>query len=131
MTVPPRSWTFGRRLRAVAALRCPVCGEGRVFASLWVMNEPCPVCGARFQREQGYFTGAMYFSCALGIPIIALAAFLIYLARPRRHLWRDVLVAWLVFLPLTPVVFRYSRVMWMHFDHTFDPVIDNDSDSIS
>ncbi len=93
------------------------------------MNEPCPACGARFQREQGYFTGAMYFSYGLGIPIIALLTLLVYLARPNWRLWQDVLVAWLLFIPLVPAVFRYSRVMWMHFDHTFDPEIPDKSDT--
>ncbi len=129
MSMPSTQWTFGRRLRAVAGLRCPECGAGRVFASLWTMNEPCPDCGARFQREQGYFTGAMYFSYGLGIPIIALLTLLVYLARPNWRLWQDVLVAWLLFIPLVPAVFRYSRVMWMHLDHTFDPVIPDQSDT--
>ena len=32
------------------------------------MNEPCPRCGLRFEREPGYWTGAMVASYALGVP---------------------------------------------------------------
>ena len=32
------------------------------------MFERCPVCGLKFEREQGYFLGAMYVSYALAIP---------------------------------------------------------------
>lgn len=31
------------------------------------------------------------------------------------------LAAWGVFLLLVPAVFRYSRIIWMHFDHYFHP----------
>src|SRR5262245_19155102 len=47
---------FGRGLRLV----CPVCGEGRLFYPLrFKMYERCPVCGFVYEREEGYFTGAM------------------------------------------------------------------------
>jgi uncharacterized protein (DUF983 family) len=109
------------RLRAIARLRCPECGEGSVFRGVFAMNEVCPVCGLRFQRESGYFLGAMYFSYGLAIPIILLFTLVVYLLFPRWRLYQDVLLAWLIFLPLVPPIYRYSRVMWMHFDRYFDP----------
>ena len=52
--------------------RCPACRRGAVFRSLWKMNENCPVCGLDFDRgDPGYFTGAMYASYAMAIPLIA------------------------------------------------------------
>ena len=44
------------------------------------MNEPCPVCGLRFERETGYWTGAMVASYALGIPVLALLVLAVWLA---------------------------------------------------
>src|SRR5438046_1434907 len=93
------------RLGAILALRCPRCREGRVFASTWRMNVRCPSCGLLFLRDTGYFTGAMYFSYALGIPIIAALTLVTYLLVPSWHLWQDVLAAWVVFLPMVPAVF--------------------------
>ena len=99
---------------------CPECGAGPIFASTWRMNPTCPVCGTKFERGPGYFTGAMYFSYALGIPIIALGTLVVWLiARWPLH-WA-VLVVWAAFLPLVPFVFRLSRVMFIHFDRYFDP----------
>ncbi len=63
----------------------------------------------------------MYFSYALGVPIITALTLCVYLIRPRWHLWQDVLLAWLAFLPLVPAVFRYSRVLWIHLDRFLDP----------
>src|SRR5437899_10038697 len=57
---------FGARLWSIVRLRCPRCFDGKVFRGSFQMNETCPVCGMRFEREQGYFLGAMYASYFLG-----------------------------------------------------------------
>ena len=58
------------------------------------MNEDCPVCGLDFDRgEPGYFTGAMYVSYALAIPLIALLTLIEHLmlaalvALPAGRCW--------------------------------------------
>ncbi len=116
---------FGRR--AVLHQLCSECGEGKVFQGPFRMNERCPVCGYKFERGPGYFTGAMYFSYALGIPIIAAAVLLgKYLLVPHWPLHWILVVAWIAFLPLSPAVFRYSRVLFIHFDRYFDPNEESD-----
>src|SRR5262245_38918403 len=61
------------RLWAILAQRCPRCLTGRVFRGTFAMNDPCPVCGQIFQREEGYFLGAMYVSYVLGCGIVGAA----------------------------------------------------------
>jgi MFS family permease len=86
------------------------------------MNERCSHCGAIFGRgEPGYFLGAMYFSYGIGIVVITVFAGLLYLVFPSWRLWQLVAVAWLAFLPLVPITYRYSRVLWLHFDRAIDP----------
>jgi hypothetical protein len=63
----------------------------------------------------------MYFSYAMGIPLILLFTLAAYLAFPTWRLYQQFLLGWLLFLPLVPLVHRYSRVMWIHFDRYFDP----------
>jgi len=48
------------RIAAIIRQRCPRCFTGKVFRRLLDMNETCPVCGLRFEREEGYFTGAKF-----------------------------------------------------------------------
>lgn len=108
------------RFWALAHQRCPRCRVGPIFQSTWRMNDRCPRCGLLFVRDTGYFTGAMYFSYALGVPVITLLAGGFYLLLPDWALWKLLLLAWLAFLPLVPVIFRYSRVFWIHFDRYFD-----------
>lgn len=90
------------------------------------MNAECPVCALAFAREPGYFTGAMYLSYALGIPIIAVFTLIAWLIWRDWPIWRLVLVAWVAFLPLVPWVFRASRVLWIHFDRAIDPEVDSE-----
>jgi uncharacterized protein (DUF983 family) len=47
--------TLARGLR----LRCPVCGESNVFRAPFQVRHHCPACGALFQREAGFFVGAI------------------------------------------------------------------------
>ena len=68
--MPRRSNGF-KRLAAVMPQRCPRCLEGPVFATLFRMHAQCPACGLRFEREPGYFTGAMYLS--YGVALLATA----------------------------------------------------------
>ena len=84
------------------------------------MRSQCQVCGLVFDREYGYFTGAMYISYALGIGLIAV---LTALFRSMTSSWPMALgLAWIAFLPFAPWVFQYSRVLWIHFDRWIDPV---------
>jgi hypothetical protein len=88
---------------------------------MFSMNEPCPVCALRFERESGYWTGAMVASYALGVPVLALMVLAVWLATG----W-DVVVALLLadvlFLVAVPFIWRYSRVVWLHVDWLIDPV---------
>ena len=84
------------------------------------MNEKCPQCGMKFDREPGYFLGAMYFSYLLSIlPGLAVVLFIW-----RISGWPFDLVmgcAFVAYLPLVPAVTRWARVLWIHVDRHFDP----------
>jgi uncharacterized protein (DUF983 family) len=112
-------------LQSIYRQRCPRCRTGPIFRlPLWrgflSMYEKCPVCGLKFEREPGYFLGAMYFSYILSIPPGLAIVLLIW----RLTHWQfDVVMlsAFLVYLPLVPAVTRWARVIWMYVDRHFDP----------
>ena len=109
-------------LAGILRKRCPRCRQGSIFQSHWVMNENCPSCGLDLDRgEPGYFTGAMYVSYALAIPLIALLTLVEYLIVRSWSVFRLVLLATIICLPLTPWIWQYSRVIWIYFDQYFDP----------
>jgi uncharacterized protein (DUF983 family) len=105
--------------------RCPRCRVGKIFhhsifLGLPKMNESCPVCHLLYEREPGYFLGAMYISYALAVPVVALIAGLLWkfsgLSFGKLILWTAVL-----FLPFVPSITLLARVLWIYLDQTFDP----------
>ncbi len=113
--------------RAVLRQRCPECGNGIAFRRGMKMNRLCPSCGVRFEREPGYFTGAIYIGIIIAFPITLL--FLLGLF----YLFRDIhpalagFLAMLFFLPLVPVTIRVSRMMWMNLERGINPSAQNDN----
>jgi hypothetical protein len=85
------------------------------------MHENCPVCGFRFSREPGYFFGAMYISYPLAVVVLGLMALAVQGCAPDWPWLVCLGLAFVPFLLLVPIVFRYSRVIWMYFDHWADP----------
>lgn len=107
------------RLGALLKQRCPRCLEGRVFAGLFRMHRRCPSCGLPFEREPGYFMGAMYLSYSLAI--IATAPVWLPMAWFGRPLWEVLLASGSLLMLGSLWLFRYARVLWLHFDQALDP----------
>jgi uncharacterized protein (DUF983 family) len=109
-----------RRLLAVVALRCPRCLSGRVWRRFVSMNTACPVCGLVFDREPGYFAGAMVVSYGLAVPILA-AMVITLITLGGLDAVAALVVGNTTYLVLVPFIFRYSRVVWLHLDWLIDP----------
>jgi uncharacterized protein (DUF983 family) len=101
--------------------RCPRCRKGRIFRGVLAMNDPCPVCGLLFQREEGYFLGAMYISYGASVAVLSALFFAATLLLPNWHGYLVALLATVLYLPLTPALFRFSRVLWIYLDRNTDP----------
>src|SRR6478672_4555677 len=107
--------------RSVMELRCPRCREGKlftkdgffVFNGMSAMPANCPVCGLRYDREPGFFWGAMYISYGIAVAII-LPVFIIAFALVKLTFWQSVGAGSIALLILVPFVFRISRSLWIH-----------------
>ena len=105
--------------------RCPRCRSGSIFRySIFrgfpKMHQRCPVCDLKFQREEGYFLGAMYISFGLALAVIAVIALLLWVAT-GWWITKDTIWAVVLFLPLAPAISLLARVLWIYLDQTFDP----------
>jgi uncharacterized protein (DUF983 family) len=108
-------------LWAIVHQSCPRCREGRIFRGLFEMNDPCLKCGLLFEREEGYFLGAMYIS--YGMSSVILIAYYIAASYLLPD-WSSISIAFLVvvpYLPLVPLVLRYSRVIWIYLERCACP----------
>ena len=117
MKTEPRRSLLGAALRQ----RCPRCREGRIFRGQITMNRSCPVCGLPFEREEGYFLGAMYVSYPLSIPILGGLLLLGYLALPGWPIELLIALAGVAYIPFMPFVYRWARVIWIHFERWASP----------
>jgi uncharacterized protein (DUF983 family) len=110
---------------AIVQQLCPRCRRSRIFrSSIFTgfpkMYERCPSCGLKYEREPGYFLGAMYISYGLALVTITAIAVLLWLA-VGWSLQKSVVVAILVFLPLAWPLTLLARVLWIHLDQAIDP----------
>ena len=124
--MPDGQRTVARAVRLLArglCLRCPRCGAHSLFRTWFAMYERCTVCQLRFEREQGYFLGAMYINYGVTVVLALIGSFTL-------EYWVGLsltqqLVLWVGFCSFFPVVFfRHSRGLWLAFDYIFDPVAD-------
>lgn len=109
------------KLRAIICAKCPRCRRGNIFrgaAYHFGANATfthCPHCRLQFEVEPGYFYGAMYISYAFNIVESVAAALLTYIITGNtRSPWLYVSAILSVCIVLSPVNFRYSRVLLLH-----------------
>jgi uncharacterized protein (DUF983 family) len=116
-------------LAAILRQMCPRCRAARIFRkSIFTgfphMQERCPNCGLKFEREQGYFLGAMYISYGLALITIVALGLLLW-ACTSWSLQKITVWAILLFLPLAPTLTLFSRVLWIYLDRAIDPEPDS------
>ena len=99
--------------------RCPRCHNGLIFRSVWRMNADCPSCTLQFEREYGYFLMSIFIAYLIDLVIMLPAG--IWLFRQRYPVFNSVLMLLLILVVITPLSFRYSRIIWLHIDHLLDP----------
>ena len=80
----------------------------------------CPVCELRFLREPGYTTVAIELSYIFTIPIL-LGGTVFFMAVLHLEIILAAVAATVLFVLLSPLVFRYSRVLWVYLDQRLDP----------
>jgi len=109
-------------LYSIVNNKCPRCHEGNFFETnnpyklsrFDKMPHNCPVCNENFERETGFYYGAMYVSygltVAFGVGVFLLVSVL---------LGYDVVTFLVTFgvlqVVLMPVFYRMARLVWINF----------------
>jgi len=101
---------IGRAFRSC----CPRCGGGGIFSRWGVLREWCPTCGFRFERESGYFVGAMIINTGatlfLTLAVLVLGLWATWPSVP----WVPLSIATILAAGLTPILFYpRSKTLWM------------------
>ncbi|MFQ5681647.1 MAG: DUF983 domain-containing protein [Candidatus Binatia bacterium] len=102
-------------------LKCPRCGRAPLFYGTFYMHSQCSHCLLNFEREQGYFVGAMYVNYAVTV-IIAVPGYFILDYFLNISLLQQ-LILWVPFALFFPLLFfRHSRSLWLSLDHILNPI---------
>lgn len=100
--------------------RCARCGSGHLFRRWFTMVDDCPRCDLHFEREQGYFAGAL----AINIIAATMVFFVIFIGG-LLLMWPDVNVAaftvgLIVINAVFPIFFYpFSKTIWIAVDRAF------------
>ncbi len=98
------------------ALRCPVCGRARVFQSPFRVRHHCPACLALFQREEGFFVGAIMINVVTTeAAVMAAAGVWLLLLGGRDSLMLALLFAVALLFPVA--FYHHSWSLWLAADH--------------
>lgn len=103
-----------------ATRRCPRCGSGHLFRRYFTLKDDCPRCGLHFEREEGYFVGALAVNIAIVMAIFTVAfVTIMVLTVPDVPVATSLLILVPIML-FGPIVFYpFSKTLWMAIDYGF------------
>jgi uncharacterized protein (DUF983 family) len=109
------------KLYSIFFNKCPRCHKGQFFkTNNWLswrnydaMNSQCAHCGESFEREPGFYFGAMYMSYALYVALVAVCFVGLVLL---LHFNATYVLAGLILtiIALQPTFFRLGRLLWIN-----------------
>ena len=114
------------KVYSIVSCSCPRCHESKMFVNNnpykfenWDKMLPdCPTCGLHFEREPGFFQGAMYVSYGLGVTLSFGVLFvdLLFGFDPTTFFIANTCA--LVFF--APILFRWSRSLYLNIFIKYD-----------
>jgi hypothetical protein len=107
-------------LASILTEKCPNCGKAPVFEAskgifkMPVMKEKCESCNYVFDREPGYFIGALYISYGLAVFQGILTFLVCYFLFPALEtVWIPILILTVLCL-LAKKNYKLSRIIYIH-----------------
>jgi uncharacterized protein (DUF983 family) len=109
---------ISRILRRSFRLKCPQCSKGALFQTYFKMFIHCSQCNLKFERESGYFIGAMYLNYGATV-LIAFPSYFLVATFTAIPFFLNISI-WTLFSAIFPILFYpYSKSLWLNFDYTF------------
>lgn len=127
----------GSKLNSVFRMKCPRCQEGEFFIShpydmknLGKTHKNCSKCGLKYEKEIGFYYGAMYASYALGVALFVTCWVSFNLFFPSAGTWTQITIISGLSIFLSPYLYALSKIIWANIFFSYDPdAIKNYQDS--
>lgn len=118
-------------LKAALTEKCPRCEATKLFkykqylpvsSKAFEMHKYCSNCGLKYEREIGFFYGAMYVSYGLNMALFltCLTVFWVFLEGKYSWWYFGVGFVAITFL-MVAVIYRLSRSIWLALFTKYDP----------
>lgn len=107
--------------QGIAQQRCPHCREGKLFKyppyslKFTQMYKECPHCGIPYEREPGFFYGAMYVSYAFQVALFVTVLVALNILMDEPPVWAYFVGVLVPLFVLFPHFFRYARTLYLYF----------------
>jgi len=115
---------FGRAMLR----RCPNCGGRRIFGRWLVLADDCPSCGIHFERQEGYWVGAVAINTVATVILFSVVFVGTMVLFWPDVPWGGILAVVVVMNLLFPIVFYpVSKTLWIAIDLAVHPEVRGDS----
>jgi uncharacterized protein (DUF983 family) len=117
-----RTWEPSRGLMLWRGLRrkCSRCGSGKLFTRWFRMVPDCPVCKLHFEREPGYWVGAVAINTTVIGILFTILLVTVSAATVPDIPWVSLLAAEVPLMALGPAAFYpFSKTLWVAVDRAF------------
>jgi uncharacterized protein (DUF983 family) len=119
MSTPPPA-PRGRMLMRGLTKRCPRCGTGKLFRKWFSMVPDCPGCGLHFEREQGYWTGAIAINTIIVGGLFAVIMAVTIITTQPDIPWVSVLMLVVPIMGIVPLLaYPFTKTIWLAIDLAF------------
>ncbi len=113
---PSRGLMLWRGLRR----KCPRCGQRKLFRHWFGMVADCPNCNLHFEREPGYWVGAVAINTTVVGFLFAVLLVAFSAATVPDIPWVTLLALEVPLMALGPIIFYpYSKTLWVAIDRAF------------
>jgi len=110
----------GSKIYSISKFKCPSCHEGNLyktplssFKGIYNMHDKCTECGTDFQKEPGFYWGAMYIGYMLSSAYM-LSSMLLLIFLLGLTVNQSFAVAILGAILIVPLVARLARSIWIN-----------------
>jgi uncharacterized protein (DUF983 family) len=100
--------------------RCARCGSRHLFRHWFSLLDDCPRCGLHFEREAGYWTGAMAINVFLvggGFTILFVIAIALTIPDVPVVPLLSFFVPYMLLAPI--VAYPFSKTLWVAIDRAY------------
>ncbi len=109
----------GTKIYSILHMACPQCHEGQFLVSsvydlknIGDVRVECDVCQLKYEREPGFFYGAMYVSYGLGVMLFVTIWASCNLWFPSFGAWTQIGLVTFFSIALAPYLFALSKIIY-------------------